>query len=364
VAQITVVILASAVVLALAVGVRALRVWHSAIVLATSAVAVAAVAWFTQAHISQWDELRAPLLLVLLIVTVHFGITLWLRVRLRRAAAMATDCPRCHYALPRNTDGTLASAHPLACPECGTIAADWMAIVREKSARRVWLYRCAVHALLGGLVFSMLALFVVPLRRQLSEMPYGEIFLADNSVQLGNTADGSASFTASTGMFIYRANFLHVLGSEQERVIIVGVGSSGLSSRSWGMAVLMNGAPPTNARDLVARALSKCAYDPTLAGAVLDAAIIAAGATNDGERITLAPLQVRKWYLDFEWPTEPAIAPELSIGMPWARWILALLALAGAWAAQPGRFTNPAQPHRPRRSPAQPARRSTGDSSD
>lgn len=335
--QIVAVILASSVLLALAVAVRAVRLGRSAIAVAMLAAAVAAIPWFTQAHLARWDELRAPLVPVLAIAVLHLSITLVLRLRLRRTVAAPVDCPVCGHASPRSTDGAPAVDRPLACPECGTAAAEWTAVVRGKRARRAWRYRCVVHAGLGGFVFAMLALFVVPVYREWSEAHYSDI------------SDFDASMAASTGMMVYRANFLHVLGSEEQRSILIAVDPE---TRLSQVAVLVNGIATADARARVGKALVTRGYDPTLADAALDAAVIAVSANNDGQHITLAPLHVGRWYLDLAWNAEYPSTPEFAVGMPGSRWILALLALAGAWALQPAPLTKPAAPHRPDRSRA------------
>ena len=347
--QFIAVILASSVLLALAVAMRAARVGRSAIAVAALAATAAAVPWFTRAHIELWNGLRKPLVPLLALVALHLCITLVLRWRLRKAGVVPIDCPRCGHASPRNTDGTPASDRPQVCPECGSVTAEWAAVARETRARRAWRYRCAVHAVLGGFVFAMLALFFVPLHRDLSEAPYLDILISDDIVEPLASGDGVASVLASTGMFVYRANFLHVLGGEDDRCLLVAVDPQ---SNLRQIAVLRNGIAPPEARERVAGALSKRGYDTALVDAVLDAAVIAVSANNDGERITLAPLHVGRWYHDLAWADEDPQLPPFATAMPWWRWILAALALAGAWALQPAPLTTPTAPHRRDRSRA------------
>ena len=353
--QFVCVILVTSALLALAFGLRAVRIGRSTVAVATLAVALALAPWLLRVRIEPGDALRAPLKAVVAVIVLHAIVGLLLRILLRRTVDLPADCPLCGQPVPRIADGTLAPNRPAACPECGTNASEWIAVVHGQRMLHARQCRLAAHALLGGVGFALLAMLVVPMHSIDSEAPYRDLLLHDGEVHTLRTASGEGNIIASTSMSIYSAGILHVFGAEDERAVLIRVDGRSVLG---GEVLIMNGQSHADAVERVGRALANRGLDRARAGEVLDAALIAVGASDDGERITLAPLHVGRWNLDLdldprlEREERSRFGPPPTEEVPMRGWqlLVAAIAIAGAWAVQPPPLSTPAGPHRRDRS--------------
>lgn len=322
--QPTAVIIALGLIAALAVIARMLRIGRSVIastVLAgTAAVLVARV----EPVIPVWSKLQDALTIIAVVILAHafLSLVLWI-VGDPRLDATPGQCPRCRHPI------VAGASLPNACTECGLPASRWREAEsnRLRGPRRI--YCAIVHTLLGAVVFSTLAIGIVPLWREERIAVY-QSDLGRDSVSVGSV------------MSVCHANLVYLLPPEHARWILLRIR---LGDRSQFAEVrLPDGIPVEDARNNVEVLLEKAGHDPSRAGLVLaeslDAMRIDLG---DGDTIHIPPISAGSIRSNIVW-RDPGSARSPTLAPIPGHWIaIAGCALLGAFALLPVRLR--AGPH-------------------